>query len=94
MAVDTINFSLPEVLKQFVDVRVSTGGYGSASEYLRELIRRDQEEQRRSRERKEHLEALLLEGINSGEPIAWNAEHHEQHLQRLKLLAENRRRAE
>jgi antitoxin ParD1/3/4 len=38
----TMNISLPETLKTFVDERVANAGYGTSSEYLRELIRRDQ----------------------------------------------------
>ena len=38
----TMNISLPELLKAFVDERVSTDGYSTSSEYVRELIRADQ----------------------------------------------------
>jgi antitoxin ParD1/3/4 len=38
----TMNISLPETLKSFVDEQVSQRGYGTSSEYVRELIRRDQ----------------------------------------------------
>lgn len=53
-----MNVSLPDELKTFVDKRVGRDGYGSTSEYVRELIRRDRE--------REHLRSLLLEGGNSG----------------------------
>ncbi len=53
----TMNISLPEVLKEFVDQQVSTAGYGTSSEYVRELIRRDQE--------RTQLRNLLLEGAQS-----------------------------
>jgi antitoxin ParD1/3/4 len=53
----TMNISLPETLKSFVDERVSNGGYGTSSEYVRELIRDDQDRQ--------SLRALLLEGAAS-----------------------------
>ena len=53
----TMNVSLPDALKAFVDERVSGGGYGTNSEYVRELIRRDQD--------RERLRALLLEGAAS-----------------------------
>ena len=53
----TMNVSLPEALKSFVDKQVSSRGYGTSSEYVRELIRRDQDRQ--------HLRALLLEGGSS-----------------------------
>ena len=55
-----INISLPETLRDFVDQQVASGRYSSASEYVRELIRED--EQSKAQER---LEALLLEGLNS-----------------------------
>jgi antitoxin ParD1/3/4 len=53
----TMNISLPEKLKEFVDQQVSTAGYGTSSEYVRELIRRDQERLR--------LRSLLLDGAAS-----------------------------
>ena len=53
----TINISLPEILKSFVDEQVATRGYGTSSEYVRELIRKDQERTR--------LRNLLLEGAGS-----------------------------
>ena len=46
-----------------MDVQVGSGGYSSVSEYVRDLIRDD--EKRKAQER---LEALLMEGIQSGEP--------------------------
>lgn len=54
----TMNISLPEGLKAYVDEQVAARGYGSASEYLRDLIRRERDRQ--------HLRALLLEGAASG----------------------------
>jgi antitoxin ParD1/3/4 len=59
---ETMNISLPESLKAFIEGEVATGGYSSVSEYVRTLVREDQK--RKARER---VEALLLEGLNSGE---------------------------
>src|SRR5471032_1005340 len=59
----TMNISLPEQLKEFVDNQVGSGRYSSVSEYVRDLIRDD--EKRKAREK---LEALLMEGIQSGPP--------------------------
>ena len=59
---DSMNISLPEPLKQFVDEQIASGRYGSASEYVRALIRED--EKRKAQER---LEALLLEGLQGEE---------------------------
>ena len=50
----TMNVSLPARLKEFVDAQVDEGGYGSTSEYVRDLIRRDQDRHR--------LRATLLAG--------------------------------
>jgi len=52
-----MNISLPDTLKSFVDEQVNQRGYGTSSEYVRELIRRDQDRQ--------HLRGLLLEGAAS-----------------------------
>jgi len=60
---ETMNISLPKSMKQFVDSQVLKEGYSSASEYIRALVR--EELKRRAEAR---LEALLLEGLESGEP--------------------------
>ena len=54
----TMNISLPDEMKAFIEAQMSQEGYASASEYLRTLIR---EEQRRRAKRE--LEAKLLEGL-------------------------------
>ena len=61
----TMNISLPEPLKEFVDHQIAEGRYSSLSEYVRELIRQD--EKRKAQER---LEASLLEGLE-GDESAW-----------------------
>lgn len=58
----TMNISLPDPLRGFVDHQIAEGRYSSVSEYVRELIRED--EKRKAQER---LEALLLEGLESEE---------------------------
>jgi len=58
----TMNISLPEQLKEFVDVQVGSGRYSSVSEYVRDLIRDDEK-----RKAQDKLEALLLEGIQGSE---------------------------
>lgn len=52
-----MNISLPEALKSFVDRQVSSAGYSTSSEYVRELIRRDEQRLR--------LRGLLLDGAQS-----------------------------
>jgi antitoxin ParD1/3/4 len=56
-SMSTMNISLPDALKSFVDVQVTDRGYGTSSEYVRELIRKDQQAQQ--------LRALLLAGAES-----------------------------
>ena len=57
----TMNISLPAASREWIADRVSEGGYGSVSEYVRELVREDHE-----RHAVESLERKLLEGIESG----------------------------
>jgi len=68
----SMNISLPDPLKQFVDGQIAQGRYSSVSEYMRELIRADEK-----RKAEEHLEAKLLEGLKSPEseltPEEWRA---------------------
>jgi antitoxin ParD1/3/4 len=60
----TMNISLPDVLKNFVEEQVSSGKYSSVSEYMRELVRAEQKNHER-----EKIELKLLEGLHSGEPV-------------------------
>jgi antitoxin ParD1/3/4 len=53
----TMNTSMPEALKSFVDEQVNSRGLGTSSEYMRELIRKDQE--------RLHLRGLMLAGASS-----------------------------
>lgn len=57
----SINISLPDVMRTYVEEQVASGGYSTVSEYFRELVRQDQK-----RKAEERLQALLLEGLNSG----------------------------
>ena len=63
----TMNISLPETLKSFVDQQVSMRGYSTSSEYVRELIRKDQDRQR--------LRDLLLEGVASAQAVTADGEY-------------------
>ncbi len=73
----TMNISLPEALKSFVDAQVSEGDYTSSSEYVREILRKEQDRVR--------LREMLLEGAAS--PVSetvWNAEYFEKMRDRIK----------
>ena len=79
----TMNISLPDELKAFVEQQVTQGGFSSTSEYLRALIR-----EARKRETDRALETLLLKGLESGEatpitPEDWEGIRREA-LERLK----------
>jgi antitoxin ParD1/3/4 len=54
----TMNISLPDSMKNFIDEQVAEKGYGTSSEYVRDLIRREQD--------REKLRGLLIEGLESG----------------------------
>ena len=64
-----MNISLPDSLKSFVDDQVSERGYGTSSEYVRELIRKDQD--------RLHLRGLLLAGATSAPAAPANAAYFE-----------------
>ena len=63
----SMNVSLPEDLKEYVEAQTKSG-YSTPSEYVRELIRGDQK-----RRAKEKLDTLLLEEINSGDSLPVDA---------------------
>jgi len=56
-----MNISLPDLMRTYIEEQVASGGYSTVSEYFRELVRQDQK-----RKAQERLEALLLEGLDSG----------------------------
>ena len=78
----TMNISLPEPMKEYVEQQVIAGAYSSASEYVRELVRADQK-----RHAKEQLEQVLLNAINSGDPTDVTTEMVEEVRQRLRRRA-------
>ena len=75
----TMNISLPDSLKAFVDEQVSERGYGTSSEYVRELIRRDQDRQQ--------LRGLLLAGAASASAPPADATHFEALRNRVRKTA-------
>ena len=82
----TMNISLPDPMKEFVEERVSAGAYSSASEYVRELVRADQK-----RHAKEELEQILLNAMNSGDPFEVTPEMLEDVKQKLRVRAAQRK---
>ena len=72
----TMNVSLPDELKKFVEAQVGERGYASSSEFLRELIRREQDRTR--------LRALLLRGLGSGTGSEINDHYFERLRERIR----------
>lgn len=62
-----MNISLTDDLKAFVEARIQARGYSSASEYMRDLVRRDEE-----RASEERFKALLEDGMQSGSAGDWD----------------------
>jgi len=61
MSRNTMSFALPEPMRRYIDARVASGTYGNTSEYIRDLVRKDQQEHAR-----QQLQALIAEGLASG----------------------------
>jgi len=60
-----MNISLPESMKEWVDEQIRRRGYGTASEFVRQLLREERERQIR-----DQINTTLLESLDSGEPIS------------------------
>ena len=88
----SLNISLPATLKDHVEDQVKEGGYSTPSEYVRSLLRED-----RKRCAEAKLETVLLEGLNSGEPIEitpeyWERKRHQFVKRRAALKVKNTRK--
>lgn len=82
----TMNISLPDEMKSFVETQVKEGGYSTASEYLRDLIR-----DAKKKAGEELLERLLIEGINSGPGIEVTPEFWAERRRELERRLQKRR---
>jgi antitoxin ParD1/3/4 len=71
----TMNISLPDSLRTFVEEQVSARGYGTSSEYVRELIRKDLDRQ--------NLRDLLLKGASSELTASVNAQYFQDMRERV-----------
>lgn len=74
----TMNISLPESLKDFVDEQVGQRGYGTSSEYVRELIRKDKD--------RLQLRGLLLAGAASAQTGPVDAAYFDNLRRRLRSM--------
>jgi antitoxin ParD1/3/4 len=77
----TMNISLPDSLKSFVDEQVNERGYGTSSEYVRELIRKDRDRQ--------HVRGLLLAGAASAPTSPADAAYFQSLRERVAKAAES-----
>ena len=60
-----LNISLPDQVQMFVEEQAIAAGFNSANEYIYHLVVREQERIAQQ----ERIESLLLEGLDSGEPV-------------------------
>ncbi len=78
---ETLTISLPESIKEFIDAQVAEGAYESAEEFISALVREEQKRKARAK-----VDALLIEGLNSGEATPMTPQDWEE----LKLNLRNR----
>ena len=71
--ITNISISFPESVREFIEEQVSAYGFGTASEYLRELVLQD-----KKRKEQEKLEVMLLKAMESGNRIEVTAEYWER----------------
>ena len=84
----SMNISLPDTMRDYIEEQVAQGGYSSVSEYFRELVRQDQK--LRANER---LQTMLLEGLNSGNATEMTAQDWEDIRQALREKTNKRQSA-
>ena len=60
----SMNVSLPDPMRDWVQAQIEAGRYASSSDYVRDLIRKDQDNADKLRA----LQQAITEGLNSGEP--------------------------
>lgn len=61
----TMNISLPDSMRDWVEAQIKAGQYANNSDYLRDLIRKDQ----RNTEKLKSLQEAITQGFASGEPV-------------------------
>lgn len=64
----TISASIPDQLRLWIESQIEAGLYSSTSDYVRDLIRNDQNQ-------RQQLEEMLLEGLHSGKAVAVDASY-------------------
>lgn len=72
----SMNISLPDPMRDWVQAQVDKGTYASSSDYVRDLIRRDQEKW----DKLQALQQAITEGLQSGEPKDFDFEAFKQRM--------------
>ncbi|MBL4867533.1 MAG: type II toxin-antitoxin system ParD family antitoxin [Pseudomonadales bacterium] len=73
----TMNISVPDPMRDWVDALVNNGKYASNSDYVRDLIRKDQDRN----DKFQALQDAITQGIESGDPKAFNVENFKKRMQ-------------
>jgi antitoxin ParD1/3/4 len=68
----TMTVSLPDPMKEWIEMQVVDGEYASSSDYVRDLIRRDRE--RKNHDRLDELRRIVDEGLTGGVSTRTTAE--------------------
>ena len=72
----TMNISLPDPMRDWVKTQINTGHYANSSDYVRDLIRRDQQRAEKHR----LLQEAITQGLASGEPAAFDPQAFKQRM--------------
>ena len=85
----TMNVSLPDQMKEWVEEQVKTGRYGNSSDYVRDLVRKDQERA----EARENLQQMVDDALASGIADLGREELRERIRARAKAAVDKRKSA-
>lgn len=78
----TLNISLPNPMREWIKNQIDQGQYASSSDYLRDLIRKDQERIRKITE----FQAAITEGLMSADVEIFNLEEFKQRMVQMQKL--------
>jgi antitoxin ParD1/3/4 len=72
----TMNISIPEPMKDWVQTQIDTGKYAGNSDYIRDLIRKDQAQHQKI----EAMQEAITKGLESGDPQDFDVESFKQRM--------------
>ena len=82
----TMNISLPEPMRDWVQSQIDEGKYAGNSDYVRDLIRKDQARELEKRAKIDAMQAAITKGLESGQPQGFDIDAFKQRM--LKTLAD------